>query len=113
MSTIDSSTFRELQAAAGAEFVTDLVDTFVDEAPPMLAALRKARTEGDADAYRRAAHSLKSNGLTFGAMALAAQARAIELGGLNADAARDQVAIDELAVSLDSAMAALKALCHA
>jgi HPt (histidine-containing phosphotransfer) domain-containing protein len=37
---------------------------------------------GDADKFRRTAHSLKSNGLTFGATALAASARELELGGL-------------------------------
>jgi HPt (histidine-containing phosphotransfer) domain-containing protein len=34
--------------------------------------------------FRRAAHSLKSNALTFGATELAAHAWALELGGLDA-----------------------------
>jgi histidine phosphotransfer protein HptB len=102
---IDDATFRELQDAAGADFVAELVDTFFEEAPGILAALRSAQATGDADAYRRAAHSIKSNSLTFGATALAAAARAQELGGvgsvsdvdaLDAEYARAAAALKEL-----------------
>ncbi len=37
---IDLAVFRELQETAGADFVTELVDTFLEEAPAMLAELR-------------------------------------------------------------------------
>jgi HPt (histidine-containing phosphotransfer) domain-containing protein len=86
-SAIDAARFAELQATAGADFVVELIDTFLAEAPGMLAELRAARAAGDADGYRRAAHSLKSNANTFGATALGAQARAIELAGLGEPAA--------------------------
>jgi HPt (histidine-containing phosphotransfer) domain-containing protein len=83
---IDAATFSELQDTAGAEFVAELVATFVDEeAPQMLAELRAARAEGAAERFRRAAHSLKSNANTFGALQLGELARALELGGLPAD----------------------------
>jgi HPt (histidine-containing phosphotransfer) domain-containing protein len=88
---IDETTFRDLQEAAGAEFVGELVDTFLDEARGMLAALHEARSAGDAERFRRAAHSLKSNGLTFGATALADAARALELGGIGSTSAIDAV----------------------
>lgn len=84
--SIDAATFAELKETAGADFVTDLVTTFVhDEAPQMLAELRTARAEGAAERFRRAAHSLKSNANTFGALRLGEMARALELGGLPAD----------------------------
>jgi len=83
---IDPATFAELQDTAGADFVAELVATFVDEeAPQMLAELRAARAEGAAERFRRAAHSLKSNANTFGALPLGELARALELGGLPAD----------------------------
>ena len=82
MEEIDRTTFAELQAAAGAEFVAELVDTFLEEAPQMLAELRRALAEGNADRFRRAAHSLKSNANTFGATVLGKLARDLELGGL-------------------------------
>ena len=84
--TIDAATFAELQDTAGIDFVAELVATFVDEeAPQMLAELRAAQAAGSAERFRRAAHSLKSNANTFGALPLGELARALELGGLPAD----------------------------
>ena len=80
--TIDPAAFDELKETAGADFAVELVDTFLAEAPSMLAELRRAFTAGDADSFRRAAHSLKSNGNTFGARAFAAMAKELELGGI-------------------------------
>ena len=59
---IDETVYRELQAASGAEFVIELVATFLEDAPKPLAELRTARANGDAEKFRRAAHSLKCNG---------------------------------------------------
>ena len=80
--TIDVATLEALKATTGAEFVAELIDTFLAEAPGMLAELRAALEANDATRFRRAAHSLKSNGNTFGAQALGAMARDLELGGL-------------------------------
>ena len=83
------------------------------EAPGMLVALREAHSAGHGDALRRAAHSLKSNALTFGAAALAAQARAIELDGLGNDDARASAAIAVLTDTYRQAAAALRELSDA
>jgi HPt (histidine-containing phosphotransfer) domain-containing protein len=82
MPAIDTATFRQLQEAAGAEFVNELVDTFLEEAPAMLGELKGALAARDAVKFRRAAHSLKSNSNTFGALALGAMAKELELTGL-------------------------------
>ena len=108
MATIDPTAFAELQASTGADFVVELVSTFFEEAPPMIAELRSALATGHAERFRRAAHSLKTNAQTFGAMGLAMQARALEHGGLPADAG----GIDALQAQYDAAVAALKALIH-
>jgi len=112
MDTIDLATYTELQDTAGAEFVIELVDTFLEEAPGMLAELRSARAAQDADRFRRAAHSIKSNANTFGAQVLAALARELELKGLAIDSAGNEAAIDALAAELEHAAAALKDLRH-
>ena len=104
---IDLAAFADLQATAGADFVRELIDTFLEEAPPMLAELGEARAAGRADAFRRAAHSLKSNATTFGAAALAATARDLELQGL---AAASPAALAALAQQYDAAVVELKAL---
>ena len=106
--TIDRAVFTELQATAGADFVVELVDTFLEEAPRMIGELRAAQAAGAADAFRRAAHSLKTNANTFGAAALGAKARELELGGLPADAS----GIDALQALYGDAAAALKELCR-
>lgn len=110
-SVIDQAVYAELKDTAGAEFAAELVDTFFEEAPGILAELRSAQVKGDADGFRRAAHSLKSNGNTFGASKLAAMARELELGGMNADPARDIEAIAALETEYTRAASALKELC--
>ena len=81
-SPIDLAVFAELKDATGDEFAAELVQTFLEEAVPMLAELKQAVADADADGYRRAAHSIKSNANTFGATALAELAKKIELGPL-------------------------------
>ena len=111
-SVIDKAVYAELQETTGAEFVADLVDTFLEEASGMLTELRRARAENHAERFRRSAHSLKSNSNTFGAVRLAALARELELKGLNADPARDTAALAALEVEFARAAAALKDLRH-
>ena len=76
----------------------------------MLADLRNARVASDAERFRRAAHSLKSNANTFGAMKLASAARAVELNGIDADAARAEAAIAALETEHARVAVALRAL---
>jgi histidine phosphotransfer protein HptB len=109
-SVIDAATFAELQESAGADFVAELLDTFLEETPVLLAELRSARHAADAERFRRAAHSIKSNSQTFGALGLGAVARDIELQGLRTDAAVDLQAIDALELAYVQAAAALTAL---
>jgi PAS domain S-box-containing protein len=69
---LDDSALQHLDAATGdPTFVADLVDTFLREAPELLAGLKSARQSGAADELRRGAHTLKSNARTFGAARLA------------------------------------------
>lgn len=78
---IDRNTFEELRRMSGADFIGELVDTFLEDAPKLIGELRSALQAGDADAFRRAAHSLKSNAATFGAARLAQQAKDLETIG--------------------------------
>ena len=109
-SVIDPAVYAELRDTTGAEFVAELVDTFIEEGPGMLAELRTARAEGNAERFRRAAHSLKSNGNTFGALKLAALAREIELKGLDAKPNRDAAPLAALEAEFARAAAELKTL---
>jgi HPt (histidine-containing phosphotransfer) domain-containing protein len=55
-----------------------VIDTFLDDAPALIATLRASLEQGDAEELRRAAHSLKSNGQTFGANDFAGLCRQLE-----------------------------------
>ena len=71
---LDPVALEELRELGGDEFVVDLVATFAADAPPLLAVLRGS----DVDEVRRAAHTLKSNGTTFGATRFAELCRELE-----------------------------------
>ena len=96
-SVIDVATFENLKTTAGADFVRELVETFLSEAPRMLDELRGALAAGDAERFRRTAHSLKSNSNTFGALKLGAMAKGLELGGLGEARQADGKALTQLA----------------
>jgi HPt (histidine-containing phosphotransfer) domain-containing protein len=111
--TIDLATFEELKATTGTEFAMELVGTFLEEAPGMLNDLRTALGANDAATFRRAAHSLKSNGNTFGALTFSAQARALELAGLGSIKEGGTKPLDELDAEFARVAAALAALRYA
>jgi histidine phosphotransfer protein HptB len=81
MHVIDSTTFNELKQMSGADFINELIDTFLEDAPKMIADMQAAHTANDAEVFRRAAHSMKSNAATFGATQLAALAKELEMLG--------------------------------
>ena len=81
MPVIDITTFDELKQMSGAEFINELIDTFLDDAPNLIEEIKSALTTNNVDSFRRAAHSLKSNAATFGAETLASLAKDLEMLG--------------------------------
>ena len=75
---LDMNAFENLNTLAGSDFIGELIHTFLEEAPTLLAQLRSSLSAGDADTFRRAAHSLKSNAASFGATQLTELAREME-----------------------------------
>jgi HPt (histidine-containing phosphotransfer) domain-containing protein len=59
MPTIDEATFEKLKNDAGADFVSELIATYCDETPQLIAKLRYALS-WRGDTFRRAAHSIKA-----------------------------------------------------
>jgi GAF domain-containing protein/CheY-like chemotaxis protein/HPt (histidine-containing phosphotransfer) domain-containing protein len=78
--TIDAQVLSRLVDGTGgdAEFISELIDQFIAEAPELVAVARAGLEAGDADEVRRAAHTLKSNAATFGARHLAERSRGLE-----------------------------------
>ena len=78
MPTIDPSTFNELKQMSGADFINELIDAFLEDAPNMIQNMYTALDTNDVELFRRNAHSLKSNANTFGATELGALAKELE-----------------------------------
>ncbi|HSL50429.1 MAG TPA: GAF domain-containing protein [Candidatus Deferrimicrobiaceae bacterium] len=104
---IDRAVFERLVANTGGPFVAELIDTFGEDARELLATLRRTLAATDRDAFRRAAHSLKSTAESLGATRLAALARELEVaaraGSLDGAGAR----IDRLTDHYERAASAL------
>jgi CheY-like chemotaxis protein/HPt (histidine-containing phosphotransfer) domain-containing protein len=65
--SLDASAIESLRELGGEGFLAEVIDTFFSDAPALVATLRTTHEEGDAEGLRRTAHTLKSNGQTFGA----------------------------------------------
>ncbi len=81
MPVIDKTTFDELKQMSGDDFINELIDTFLEDAPKMIAEIKSALAANNADTFRRAAHSMKSNAATFGASQLSILAKELEMLG--------------------------------
>lgn len=97
---LDEGVLNVLRTTVGGDqaFLSELIDEFLADAPHQLEALREAGATGDGDRARRAAHTLKGNGRTFGATELALLCQEAEAAAANGDldAVRDRLAaIDE------------------
>ncbi len=109
---IDTAVLDQLIATTDAAFVEELLGAFLDDSPQLIAALRQALAEEDVEAFRRAAHSLKSNSASFGAVNLSALAKELEMIGKTGrlDGAGD--ALEPLAAEYDRVERALKEWQH-
>jgi signal transduction histidine kinase/DNA-binding response OmpR family regulator len=76
--SLDSAALRNLRDLGGDEFLAEVVDAFLADAPELVATLRRSLDEQNAEELRRAAHTLKSNGATLGADAFAGLCRTLE-----------------------------------
>jgi len=81
MPVIDKTTFDELKQMSGAEFIDELIDTFLEDAPKIIEEIKSALGTNNVDSFRRAAHSIKSNAATFGASQLSVLAKELEMLG--------------------------------
>jgi HPt (histidine-containing phosphotransfer) domain-containing protein len=78
MPVIDKAIFEDLKQMSGVDFINELIDAFLDDAPNMISQMQMSLAAKDVESFRRNAHSLKSNANTFGAIELAALAKDLE-----------------------------------
>ncbi len=77
---IDPQVVQDLLDSTGgdSQFIGELIDTYFQDTPQLLADMRTALQAGNAPNFRRAAHSLKSTSANFGARRLAAICKEME-----------------------------------
>lgn len=85
--TLDPAAIDALVDLLGGDFeaLGDVIDAFLEEAPARIAEAVQGCETGDATLAGRAAHTLKSNALTFGASRLAELSRLLEEAARNGD----------------------------
>jgi histidine phosphotransfer protein HptB len=109
--TLDISVLAELREAVGddPEFVDQMVDTFLADAPGYMAAIEAAVRAGSAEQLLVPAHTLKGNGATIGATRLAEIARGLEEQARSGDIANAGPDAEAAAAELQRVVAALEA----
>ena len=75
---LDSATLDQLRATTGSDFLAEMIDEFLSDTPKLIGDLHQSLAGGNAEVFHRAAHSLKSNSATFGAMTLSALCKELE-----------------------------------
>lgn len=77
---IDQATFDNLLDSIGGDvdFMSELVEAYIASTPELFTTIQQALTSGNAPAFQRAAHSLKTGSASFGALSFAAQCKELE-----------------------------------
>ena len=109
---LDPAALENLLEMVGgeADFLVELIDTFLTDAPQLMADMRQAVEQGNAEGLRLAAHSLKSIGTDFGAKAfsdLCKELEAIGVGGVLDGAAE---LVEQAEAEYEQVKAALEAV---
>jgi HPt (histidine-containing phosphotransfer) domain-containing protein len=98
LDALDTRVLADLGESVGGdqEFMSELIDEFLDDARTQLKSLREGAASGDAERARRAAHTLKGNCRTFGAVELASLCQETEAAAGLDDLAAVLARVDEI-----------------
>ena len=100
---------RELQEEDEPDILKELIELFLEEVPPQLAALRGAIEGGEASSVERIAHTLKGSSGNLGAVRMAAVCAELEKVGGSGELTRAAELLERLEVEFESACQALNA----
>ena len=78
---IDVKMLASLVEDTDAEFVNELINTYLEDSPLQIADMHQALADNNSENFRRAAHTLKSNSANFGASSLVEIAKELEMMG--------------------------------
>ena len=78
---IDPETYYQLKDLMGADYIPEVIDTYIVETGDLIERMGQAMAQPDAAAFGRIAHSIKSSSASLGALAFSQQARDLEMMG--------------------------------
>lgn len=107
---IDMSTYNQLKDQMGADFIVEIIDTYNAETEGLIEQLRDALINGEASAFGRFAHSIKSSSASLGALVFSQQARELEMMGKANDLSDAAPKLDQLAVDFQCLKSCLEGL---
>jgi CheY-like chemotaxis protein len=82
---LDTTAVESLRKLGGDGFLAKVIDAFLADAPVLFATLRASQERKEAEVLRRAAHTLKSDGQTFGATGFSELCRELEQRAKNGE----------------------------
>jgi HPt (histidine-containing phosphotransfer) domain-containing protein len=107
---IDATVMQDLRDMAGEDavsFLSDIIDSYLEDAPIRIQAIKEALACADAVALHKSAHAFKSLGATVGAITVAQVCAALEAIGQAGTIAGASKLMQQLQVEYDRAIAAL------
>ncbi len=107
---IDQTTFIALRESMGADFLPELAQVYFEETPQLLEKLHQALEKNDQEAFRMAAHSIKSTSNSFGALEFGTLAKELEMMGRDGRLQDAPGKVQELVNGYEAVKLALKEL---
>ncbi len=106
--TLDGGAITRLERIGGSEFVVEMIELFLENAPQRLKAARDSYESGDIQTLHRSVHSLKSTAANLGARALQAAAEAAEARAHDEDMDAIPPLLDDLDREYEAARSGLE-----
>jgi PAS domain S-box-containing protein len=109
---LDDDALKNLRELGGEDFLAEVIDAFLADAPGLLVTVRRSLEDGSNEELRRAAHTLKSNGATLGAEAFAELCRTLEQRAKTGELEGASELVDQIEAEyrpLEEALSALRA----
>ena len=109
---IDLKTFAELKTLMGADFMPELIETYIQETGELIDQLQQTLGSKDNVAFGRCAHSIKSSSASLGALDFSQKARQLEIMGKAHDLSGAEPLLAQLTLDFIEVKNSLEALKH-
>ena len=107
---IDPETYYQLKDLMGADYIPEVIDTYIVETGDLIERMGQAMAQPDAAVFGRIAHSIKSSSASLGALAFSQQARELEMLGKAGDLSNAGPLLARLAADFGGVKARLEEL---